>query len=239
MSWNGPQLDTDRRTPASVVGVADDPVAAAMRNIYWWMTIGLSFTAVTALVVSRSETIVGFVYGNPLVAIGFLVAELVLVLVIAGGIQRLSGPTLTALFLGYSVLNGVTLSFIFLVYTTGSLALTFFVTAGTFASMALYGTVTGRDLSSWSSFLFMGLFGLILASVANFFLHNEMLYWGITYAAILVFVGLTAYDVQKFRRLAAEGRLADERIHIFCALALYLDFINLFIYLLRLLGNRR
>ncbi len=239
MAWNGPQIDPTRRTPASVVGVAEDPVAAAMRNVYWWMTVGLSLTAITALLVARSEALVGWIYGHPLVAIGLLVLEVVCVLVIAAGMRRLSGTTLTALFLGYSVLNGLTFSILFLVYTAGSVALTFFVTAGTFASMAVYGTVTRRDLSSWGSFLFMGLIGLILASVANYFLQSEMLYWGVTYAAVLVFVGLTAYDVQKFRRMAEEGLLADERIHIFCALALYLDFINLFLHLLRVLGSRR
>ncbi|RMG17024.1 MAG: Bax inhibitor-1/YccA family protein [Deltaproteobacteria bacterium] len=210
-----------------------------MRNIYWWMSVGLALTALTAVWVAHSEAIAEVFFANPGLVIGTIVVELALVVVMTLGLNKLSARTLMLLFLGYAVLNGLTFSVVFLVYTAGSIASTFLVTGGTFAAMAVYGSVTKRDLSSWRSFLLMGLIGLILASVVNFFLHSEMLYWGITYAAVIVFVGLSAYDVQRLRRMAREGTLPVDKLYIFGALALYLDFINLFLYLLRFLGNRR
>ena len=146
------------------------------------------------------------------------------------------------LFYVYAILNGLTLSVVFLIYTKGSIATTFFVTAGTFAGMSAYGYITKRDLTSVGNFMMMGLFGLIIASVVNMFMRSEMIYWVTTYAGILIFVGLTAYDTQKIKELNVIGNAGTDEDHkeaIHGALILYLDFINLFLYLLRLLGRRR
>jgi hypothetical protein len=173
---------------------------------------------------------------------GLLIAELLLVITLSGAIQRLSASAATGFFLLYSALSGVTLAAIFVLYTQSSIASTFLVTAGTFGAMSIYGHVTRRDLTSWGSFLFMGLIGFLLASVVNMFLHSEMIYWVSTYCGILIFVGLTAYDTQKLKVLAMGGFASGEDRHkaaILGALRLYLDFINLFLLLLRVLGRRR
>ena len=174
--------------------------------------------------------------------LGLIVAELVLVFVLAANIMRMSFLTATLMFIAYSVVNGATLSTIFLVYDLGSIGLTFLVTAGMFGAMSLYGFVTGRDLSSWGNLLTMALVGVILASVVNLFLRSEMLMWIVTYVGILLFVGLTAYDTQTIKRMIYSGAEVDEpmqKMALLGALSLYLDFINLFLYMLRLLGNRR
>jgi FtsH-binding integral membrane protein len=145
-------------------------------------------------------------------------------------------------FVGYSALTGLTLSVIFLVYTAESLATTFFVTAGTFGLMSAYGYVTKRDLTGLGSFLMMGLIGMVLASVVNMFFNNSTVYWITTYIGILIFVGLTAYDTQKIKQMSAlglEGGEMEQKGAIMGALRLYLDFINLFLLLLRLMGNRK
>jgi FtsH-binding integral membrane protein len=157
-------------------------------------------------------------------------------------VGRMSADTATFVFLLYAVVNGLTLSVIFMVYTAGSIAGTFLVTAGTFGAMALYGYTTKRDLTSWGNLLFMALIGLILSSVVNMFFHNPMVYWITTYAGILIFVGLTAYDTQKIKEMniiGNEGTDEDRKEAIMGALMLYLDFINLFLYLLRLFGRSR
>jgi len=165
-----------------------------------------------------------------------------LVLILSAAISRMQSSTGILLFFLYSALNGLTLSVIFLAYTRASIANTFFVTAGTFGAMSFYGYTTQRDLTSWGSFLFMGLIGIILASVVNIFLRNEMVYWVVTYAGVLIFVGLTAYDTQKLKAMAMAG-FADEETErktaVLGALTLYLDFINLFLMLLRIMGSRR
>ena len=151
--------------------------------------------------------------------------------------------TATALFIAYSILTGVTLASIFIVFTQESIASVFFISAGTFAAISLYGYTTKRDLSNWRTYLLMGLIGLIIASVVNWFMHSEMLYWIISYVGVLVFVGLTAYDTQKIKQMALvsynqEGEIS-QKIALLGALTLYLDFINLFIYLLRIFGRRK
>jgi FtsH-binding integral membrane protein len=156
--------------------------------------------------------------------------------------RRLSAIGAAALFYVYAIMNGLTLSVVFLVYTQESIASTFFVTAGTFAGMSAYGYLTKRDLTSAGSFFFMGLWGLIIAMVVNMFLHSPMLYWGISIFGVLIFVGLTAYDTQKIKELNVIGNSGTDEDHkeaIHGALILYLDFVNLFLYLLRLLGRRR
>jgi len=217
--------------------------ATLFRNVYLWMALALLITAVTSIAVANSPNLMSLIYSSKYAFYGLLLGELALVWYLSARINKLSFSTATTFFIIYSVLNGLTLSFIFLVYTSASIASTFFVTAGTFGAMALFGTVTKKDLSSWGSILLMALVGLIIASVVNLFLQNEMLYWIITYAGVLVFVGLTAYDAQKIKRLIqAHGNEINEttqKIALMGALSLYLDFINLFLYLLRLLGSRR
>jgi FtsH-binding integral membrane protein len=211
-------------------------------KVYNWMAVGLGVSAAVALMTVYSQAMMQLVFGNRLVFYGLLIAELLLVITLSGAIQRLSASAATGFFLLYSALSGVTLAAIFVLYTQSSIASTFLVTAGTFGAMSIYGHVTRRDLTSWGSFLFMGLIGFLLASVVNMFLHSEMIYWVSTYCGILIFVGLTAYDTQKLKVLAMGGFASGEDRHkaaILGALRLYLDFINLFLLLLRVLGRRR
>ena len=216
--------------------------AAFMRKVYAIMTFGLAATGLTALVVFHSEAATRFIFGTPGVYLGLIIAELIMVFTFATLARRMSAVGAAALFYVYAILNGLTLSVVFLIYTKGSIASTFFVTAGTFGAMSAYGYVTKRDLTSVGNFMFMGLIGLILASVVNLFLGSEMIYWLTTYAGILIFVGLTAYDTQKIKQLNVIGNAGTDEDHkeaIHGALILYLDFINLFLYLLRILGRRR
>ncbi len=221
-------------------------VAAAqgdfIRRVYNWMGLGLAVTALVALYTASNHALLGFIFGTPLLFFGLIIGQLAVVIVLSAGINRLQASTATFLFFLYSALTGLTLSVIFLAYTRASIASTFFVTAGTFGVMSVYGYTTQRDLTSWGSFLFMGLIGIILASVVNIFLHSETVYWVVTYAGILIFVGLTAYDTQKLKEMAMAG-FANEELErksaVMGALRLYLDFINLFLMLLRVMGNRR
>ncbi len=216
--------------------------AAFMRKVYAIMAFGLGATGLTALTVFHSEAMTRFIFGTPGVYLGLIIAEFVMVLTFASLARRMSAVGAAALFYAYAILNGLTLSVVFLIYTKGSIASTFFVTAGTFGAMSAYGYVTKRDLTGVGNFMFMGLIGLILASVVNFWLKSEMVYWVTTYAGILIFVGLTAYDTQKIKELNVIGNAGTDEDHkeaIHGALILYLDFINLFLYLLRLFGRRR
>ncbi|MGZ3427470.1 MAG: Bax inhibitor-1/YccA family protein [Polyangia bacterium] len=216
--------------------------AAFMRKVYAIMAFGLGATGLTALVVANSATALKLIFGTPGVFYALLIGELIMVWSFAALARRLSAVGAAALFYIYAIMNGLTLSVVFLVYTQGSIASTFFVTAGTFAAMSGFGYVTKRDLTSMGSFMMMGLFGLIIASIVNLFLGSPMLYWGITFFGVLVFVGLTAYDTQKIKELNVIGNAGTDEDHkeaIHGALILYLDFVNLFLYLLRLLGRRR
>jgi|SRR5687768_994080 FtsH-binding integral membrane protein len=213
-------------------------VAQFFNTAYAWMATGLALTAAVAWLVQPYVRTI-FQPGTLLILV---LAELALVWFLASSIQRLNATVATALFLVYSALNGLTLSSIFIVYSLPSIAGTFIATAGMFAAVSVYGFMTKRDLSSMGSMLFMALIGLLIASVVNFFLANEMLYWLITYAGVLIFVGLTAYDTQKLRWYAIQTQndpTMSARLAIYGALTLYLDFINLFLFLLRILGNRR
>jgi len=216
--------------------------AGFFAKVYQWMNVGLGVSALASLLTLYSPAMARLVFGNRMVFFGLLITELILVITLSRAIQRLSATAATGFFLLYSLLSGVTLAVIFVVYTQSSIASAFFVTAGTFAAMSVYGHVTQKDLTSWGSFLFMGLVGFLLASVVNLFLKSEMIYWVTTYCGILIFVGLTAYDTQKLKRLAQGGFADSETRHkaaILGALSLYLDFINLFLLLLRVLGRRR
>lgn len=213
-----------------------------IRSVYNWMGLGLGTTALVSLFTASSPALLNLVFGNQLVFFGLIVCELLLVVGLSGAINRLQASTAALMFFVYSALNGVTLAVIFLLYTQASIASTFFVTAGTFGAMSLYGYTTQRDLTSWGSFLFMGLIGVVLASLVNIFFHSETIYWLVTYCGIIVFVGLTAYDTQKIKQMAYQGfgdREVQRKGAVLGALRLYLDFINLFLMLLRLFGRRR
>jgi len=211
-------------------------------SVYGWMTAGLGLTALTALLTLSSESMLQLIFGNKMVFYGLMFGELGLVIALSAAINRISATTATLMFLLYSALNGVTFASIFLVYTQSSIASTFFVAAGTFAGMSIYGMTTKRDLTGWGSFLFMGLIGIIIASVVNIFLQSAMITWVVSYIGVFVFVGLTAYDTQKLKMISQHG-FADgesrQKATILGALTLYLDFINLFLMLLRVMGNRR
>lgn len=216
--------------------------AAYINKVFNWMSLALLITGVTAFFAAGSEELMNLIFSNKLVFYGLLIGEVVLVGYIGANIQKLSTTTATALFILYSVLNGVTLSFILLVFTSASIATTFFVTAGTFGAMSAYGYFTKKDLTSIGNLCFMALIGIIIASIVNIFFFNEILYWVITYAGVLIFVGLTAYDTQKIKRMYRAGMEDSDIGHnlaLMGAIRLYLDFINMFLFLLRIFGNRK
>jgi FtsH-binding integral membrane protein len=226
------------RDQVLVRGVASDVERRFMSAVYRWMTFGLAVTAGVAYWVASSEAALRLVVGNRLVFFGLVIAELALVVALSAAVNRLSAAAAGGLFLVYSALNGATLSIVLLAYTGASVGVAFATTAGTFAAMSVYGTVTRRDLTSWGSFLFMGLVGVVIASLVNMFLGSGMLTFVISCAGVVVFTGLAAYDTQKLRAIARAGGGAAA-LPVNGALALYLDFVNLFLSLLRLLGNRR
>ena len=209
-----------------------------MMGVYRWMTLGLAVTAVIAYSVATSEAALRLVIGNRFVFFGLIIAEFGLVLALSAAANRLSMATAGGLFLLYSALNGATLSVVLLAYTGSSVATAFVTTAGTFGAMSVYATLTRRDLSSWGTFLFMGLIGVVIASLVNLFLQSGLMSFVISCVSVVVFTGLTAYDTQKLRALARSGG-GSAAMSVNGALALYLDFVNLFLALLRLFGRRR
>lgn len=226
--------------PPASRGVVAADTNAFMRKVYAFMAGGLFATAVTATVVASSETLANVILGNRIVFYGLLIGEFAMVVAFSSLVNRISAAAATALFFAYAIVNGLTLSVIFMIYTAGSIGSTFFVTGGTFAALSVYGYATKRDLSGLGSFAMMGLIGLIIASVVNIFLGSSMLYWLTTFVGVIVFVALTAYDTQKLKRFAAEASPEQQsKVAVQGALMLYLDFINLFLYMLRLLGRRR
>ncbi len=216
--------------------------AAFLTKVYAWMSGALVLTAVTAFFVMSSEVLMMTLLTNSILYWGLVIAELALVFALVSVLQRLGSKVMMLAFIVYSILTGVTTSVIFFAYTTGSIASTFFVTAGTFGAMSLYGYFTKRDLTTVGNIAFMGLIGVIIASIANLFMGSTILYWVTTYIGVLVFVALTAYDTQKIKQMAIAGFVDEESSNkgaIMGALALYLDFINLFLFLLRIFGGRR
>ncbi len=215
---------------------------ALMRKVYVWMTLALVLTGITAYGVASSPGLMMTIFQTPAIMWGLIIAELAIVIAISAAINRLSLTTATLLFVLYSVLNGATLSLIFAVYTMSSIANVFFITAGTFGVMAAYGYFTKRDLSSWGKLLLMALIGLIIATLVNVFLVKSSGFDLIlSYAGVLIFVGLTAYDTQKIKQmLAMQTDMGEgaQKVALLGALSLYLDFINLFLYLLRIFGRR-
>ena len=210
----------------------------AMKRVYLKMTLGLLVTAFISLFCAGSSDYMRFMVSNSWFYWGLFIAEFVLVLAIGGAIFKLSSGVGTLLFYVFAAVNGMSLAPIFLIYTGTSIAKTFFITAGTFGAMSIYGYFTTKDLTRWGSILFMALIGLIIASLVNIFLHSDGLSWVISVAGVLIFVGLTAWDTQTIKRMA-EVTPADQvgRLATLGALNLYLDFINLFLYLLRFFGS--
>ena len=213
-----------------------------MRKVYLWMTLALVITGLTSYEVATSQTIIYTLYSNQAYLWGIVIAELALVMIISAAINRLSLLTATLLFILYSALNGVMCSSILILYTAQSVASTFFITAGTFAVMAFIGYTTKTDLSSLGKIALMGLIGIIIATVVNIFIGSSMMTMIISYIGVAIFVALTAYDVQRIRTMLAQFEYADEsaqKVALIGALSLYLDFINLFLYLIRTFGDRR
>ena len=215
---------------------------ALMRKVYVWMAMALAITAITAYGVASSPALTSLIFGNKLIFFGLIIAELVLVFWVSARIEKLSLTKATLMFIVYSVLNGATLSTIFFAYSPEIITKTFFVTAGTFGAMAIYGYFTKSDLSSWGKLLIMAVIGLIIAGVVNIFLRSQLMDFVVSMVGVLIFVGLTAYDSQKIKRMlmmqADMGETA-QKVALMGALSLYLDFINLFLYLLRLFGRER
>lgn len=214
-----------------------------IRSVYNWMAIGLALTGFVAFYVASNPTLLNLVFRNQILFFGLIIGELAMVFWISARIQRMRASTATALFVLYSALNGVTLSFIFIIYTRASIASTFFVCAATFVACSIYGWTTKRDLTSLGGFLMMGLIGIIIASLVNIFIRSSAMHMIISYIGVLVFVGLTAYDTQNLKAMAVSqpadvGAGVIRKGAILGALKLYLDFINLFLMLLRILGNR-
>lgn len=216
--------------------------AAILKDVYLWMTSALVISGLTAMLVAGNPTLINAIFSSKFGFIAIILAQLGLVMLISSRINKLSVLTATVLFILYAALTGVTLSSIFLVFTQESITSVFFITAGTFAVVSAFGYITKKDLSSLGNILFMGLIGIIIASVVNWFLHSEMLYWIVSYIGVLIFVGLTAYDTQKIKQMAIEYSDGNfeitKKVALIGALSLYLDFINLFLYLLRIFGKR-
>jgi FtsH-binding integral membrane protein len=207
------------------------------------MAIGLALTGIVAFYVANTPAIRNVIFGNQILFFGLIIAELALVFILSARIHKMQAATGTALFLIYSGLNGATLSFIFLVYTSSSITSTFFICAATFVACSIYGWTTKRDLTSLGGFMFMGLIGIIIASLVNLFLRSSAMSMIISYIGVFVFIGLTAYDTQYIKNMALTQPADLEagvmrKGAIIGALKLYLDFINLFLMLLRILGNR-
>lgn len=221
---------------------SDSVVATLMRNVYIWMTLALVITGLTAMVTAKSEALMTFIFTNNWALIALMILQLGLVFYFSARINRMSFSTATAVFILYSAITGLTFSSIFVVFSMSSIATTFFITAGMFAAMALVGSFTKKDLSGMGKFALMALIGLIIAGIVNMFLRNAMMDFIVSGIGVLVFAGLTAYDSQKIRQMLqmqSEINESTQKLALFGSLSLYLDFINIFLYLLRFFGSSR
>ncbi|MDR3074146.1 MAG: Bax inhibitor-1/YccA family protein [Deltaproteobacteria bacterium] len=229
--------------PTEVVSSRAEVTNAFLRGVYLWMACGLGITAVFAFLTISSETLLRAIVFNKFVFYGLIIGELVLVVALSSAIHKLSSAAASGLFILYSVLNGMTLSVVLLAYTSQSVFTAFLSTAGMFGAMSLYGLVTKRDLTGMGSFMTMGLFGILIAMVVNMFLGSGTMDLIISVLGVFIFLGLTAYDTQAIRNMGESAPMDDElairRGTIMGALKLYLDFINIFLMLLRLFGSRR
>ena len=224
--------------PPGLLSSAEIQSRAYIHKVYAWMSVGLAVTGACAAFMASDPTMILNLVRNPILFYGLMIAELGLVVYLSGWVRTMEASTARFAFVMYAALTGVTMSVIFLVYTRESIASTFFVSAGLFGAMSVYGYATKTDLTSMGNFMFMGLLGVILASVVNWFVKSPAVAWACSILSVIIFTGLTAYDTQKIKAMAAEGD-ADGKLAIAGALTLYLDFINLFLSLLRVMGRRR
>lgn len=217
-------------------------VRSFLYKVFGWMSFALAMSGITAYFIGTSPVLHRAIMGNTGIVIGLVIVQLILVVALSAAIQSLSQGVAFTLFTLYAVLTGMTLSSIFVLYTSASITSTFFIAAGMFGAMALYGAFTKRDLSGMGTFLMMALFGMIIAMLVNIFVRSEGLGLAVSFIGVIVFAGLTAYDLQKIKRFAQQVDVSDDavtNIAIIAALGLYLDFINLFLSLLNLLGERK
>jgi FtsH-binding integral membrane protein len=215
---------------------------AYIAKVYNWMAFALFTTGLVTYLTANSQFLTDLIFSSKLVFYALLIGELLLVGYLVSVIDKLSAKNAILLFISYAALNGLTISFIFLIYTTASIATTFYITGGTFGIMSLFGYYTKKNLTTVRNMGYMGLVGIILASIFNWFFQNELIYWIVTYLGILIFLGLVAYDTQKIRQIGMQGFSSNEdmeKCSIIGALHLYLDFINLFLLLLRIFGNKK
>jgi FtsH-binding integral membrane protein len=234
------RFDPTPETAFSRPYAADERVTTFLRSVYGWMSAGLAITALVAFAVASSPQIAYTIAGNRGLLWGVMLAQIGLVIWLSARVQTMAPATASLLFMVYSALTGVTMSFVLLAYTGQSVATTFLVTSGTFGAMALYGTTTSRSLAGWGQFLFMGLIGVVIASFVGMFWHNDAFQFVLSFIGVIVFTGLAAYDAQRLKAMALAlpgGQTGS--FAIVGALSLYLDFINLFLMLLRFTGNRR
>ena len=232
------QMTPDRALGSAVH--ADEQVTAFLRAVYGWMFAGLAITAGTASYIAGSPAVVTAIATNRPLFWGLLIAQLGIVFVLSARVQQLAASTASILFVLYSIITGVTMAFVLLAFTGESVATTFLVTAGMFGGLATYGTITRRSLGGLGQFLFMGLLGVVLASIVGVFWHNDAFQFVLSFVGVLVFSGLVAYDAQQLKAMALAAPAGQSSSYaIVGALALYLDFTNLFLFLLRFTGNRR
>ena len=235
-------MDFEPKYKNGEVIVSETTFAAVMKNVYVWMTLGLALTGLTAYYVANSPVLLNLIFGSKLMFFGLIIGELALVFILSGMINKLSFMTAAIMFGAYAIINGATLSSIFLAYAQSTISTAFFVTAGTFAAMSLIGYNTKKDLSTMGKILYMALIGLIIAVVVNIFLKSSMMDFVVSIIGVIIFTGLTAYDTQKIKHMLFAATEADnevvQKVALLGSLSLYLDFINLFLYILRLFGSR-
>jgi FtsH-binding integral membrane protein len=235
-----PQYQTTQDSVFTTPFSAEERISAFLRSVYGWMCAGLAITAMVAFFVASSPAMVETLVRTPFVMIGLVVAQLGLVFTLSLRVQKMASSTATALFVAYSALTGVTMSFVLLSYTSESVASTFAISAGMFGAMAVFGTVTKRSLAGWGQFLFMGLIGVVIASFVGMFWQNDAFQFVLGFIGVIVFTGLTAYDAQRLKAMALSLPSGGTGAYaVVGALTLYLDFVNLFLMLLRLTGDRR
>ncbi len=224
-----------------LVSGVDTGLSNFFKQIYLWMAMGIGITGLSAWYISNSPALLKMLYSNRIVFYVLIFAQLGLVFFLSARVLQMSFSSALLWFSLYSLLTGVTMSYIFLLYTGESIAIVFFITAGTFAAMSIYGFTTGQDLSRFRNILLMGLFGVIIASVVNIFLKSSILYWAVSIIGVVVFVGLIAYDTQKLKNYYYQfnDEAVTKNVSVLGALTLYLDFINLFLMLLRIFGRRK
>jgi len=219
---------------------AEERISTFLRSVYGWMCAGLAITALVAFFIASTPGLAFTLVRTPFLMMGLVIAQLGLVFALSLRVQKMASGTASALFILYSALTGVTMSLILLAYTASSVASTFAIAAGMFGSMALYGTVTSRSLAGWGQFLFMGLIGVVIASIVGMFWHNDGFQFVLGFIGVIVFTGLAAYDAQRLKAMALALPSGGTGAYaVVGALTLYLDFVNLFLMLLRLTGDRR